>query len=297
MATHRKYILTITPIDKDGNQKDKEIVITNPITLEFNVQRMPFAGQSGATFDIHNLNKSTRDKLFYDWWDINNIRAISLEAGYDNGKFDLIYRGRIRICTTKHKGTENITHIEAITGLQVFDNPISMSIKEGETLEGEKGVGKRIIDQIKGLKTGALSFKQYQFVRPVALVGNAISLIKRYCPAGKDVFIDLDTIYVLGEDEYIEGDVRLLNSETGLIGVPERQQTSLTINCIFEPRIKIGQVIEVNSEIVKQFNGQYKVWGVSHSGVIGEGQAGNVITTIQMWVGSQVLGRFVEVKK
>lgn len=304
MAIHRRYILTITPIDKDGNQRDKETVIDSrdtPLTIDFNVQRMPFAGQSGATIDIHNLNKTTRDMLFYDWWDINNILAVSLEAGYDDFdgivKFDLIYRGRIRICTTKHSGTENITHIEALTGLQVFDNPISLAIKDGENLDGENGVGKRIIDQVKTLNTGALNFKQYTFVRPVALLGNAISLIKRYCPDGKKPFIDLDVVYVLGDDEVIEGDVRLINSDTGLIGVPERQQLSVTVKCIFEPRIKVGQVIEIQSKIAPQFDGQYKVWGVSHAGTIGEGTSGNVVTTIQLYVGSQVLGRFKEAKQ
>ena len=61
---------------------------------------------------------------------------------------------------------------------------------------------------------------------------------------------------------------------------------------MFDPRIKVGQGLEINSKIAPQFNGQYKVWGVSHNGIIGETQGGQCITTIQLWTGLNLFGRY-----
>lgn len=65
---------------------------------------------------------------------------------------------------------------------------------------------------------------------------------------------------------------------------------------IFEPRIVVGQVIEIQSRIAPMFNGQYKLYGLKHSGTISGAVAGDVTTEIQMLVGSQLYGRFGVVK-
>ena len=287
MDYNRIYRLTVTPVDVNGNVRGDSIVITSPLTIRFDVKRMPFAGSNQATIDIYNLNPTTRDRMFLDYYDFENIRKVELEAGYEDGKFDLIYRGRINICTMKKAGVDVITHIEAISGLSVLDSMLNVSLKQGETLKDSMG---RVVDRIPGTEPGVTKFEDFTFTRPVALMGNALAVLKTYTK--ENCFIDLDTIVVIDKDEVITGDVRVIDDETGLLGVPERQRTSVTVNCIFDPRIKVGQGLEINSRIAPQFNGQYKVWGVSHSGVIGETQGGQCITTIQLWTGLNLFGRY-----
>lgn len=287
MAYNRIYRLAVTPVDLNGNIKGDSVVVTSPITISFSVKRHPFAGQCTASIDVYNLSPSTRTKLFLDWYDFENIRQVTLEAGYENGKFDLIYKGRVRICTTKHVNTDNITHIEAISGLGVLDSMLHFTLNEGETLLDTAG---RAIKEIPGVQVGAVSLPDYSFKRPVALIGNAISVLKTYTK--DNIAIDLDKVIVIEEDEVIDGDVRVIDDESGLLGAPERQQTSLVVNCVFEPRIKVGQGLEIKSRIAPEFDGQYKVWGVSHNGIIGETQAGQCTTTITLWTGLNLFGRF-----
>lgn len=287
MAYNRIYRLVVTPIDIYGNVIGKSIVVTNPITLRFNVQRMPFGGACQATFDVYNLNPETRKELFLDFYDSKNIRQVKLEAGYEGGKFDVIYRGRIMTSKPQKTRTDVIMHIEAISGLSALDSMLHVSLKEGEQLNDVSG---RIIKDIPGVQMGEVSLPDYTFQRPVALIGNGLAVLKRYTK--DNVFIDLDRIIVIGKDEVISGDVRVIDDETGLLGVPERQRTSLTVNCVFEPRIKVGQGLEIKSRIAPDFDGQYKVWGVSHSGIIGGTQGGECITTIQLWTGLNLFGRY-----
>ena len=296
MAYNRIYRLVVTPVDLNGNVMGNSIIVTSPITLRFNVQRMPFAGACQATFDVYNLNPETRKELFLDFYDFENIRQVTLEAGYENGKFDLIYRGRIMVSKPQKSRTDVIMHIEAISGLSALDSMLHVTVKEGETLQDVAG---RIIDEIPGVQKGEVTLPDYTFQKPVALIGNGLAVLKRY--AKGNVFIDLDKIFVINKDEVIQGDVRVIDDETGLLGVPERQRTSITVNCVFEPRIKVGQGIEIKSRIAPEFDGQYKVWGVNHSGIIGGTQGGECITTIQLWTGLNLFGRFKssweEVKK
>ena len=61
---------------------------------------------------------------------------------------------------------------------------------------------------------------------------------------------------------------------------------------MFEPRIKLGEIIQIKSRIADVFDGQYKVWGISHSGVIGDAASGTLTTTLTLYTGEQVFGYF-----
>ena len=288
MAYNRVCRVIVTPVKFGTNEPTgSSIIITSPITIKFNINRMPFGGQTNASIDIYNLNPDTREKLFYDWFDFENVRQVIVEAGYENEKYDIIYKGRIRFCSTSHQGTNNITHIEADSMLGVLDNLASISLKAGESVEDLVG---RVINSTPALEEGEVSVPEYVVKRPVALIGNAIALLKTYTK--DNVAVDLDEIVIIDRDEVIKGDVRVIDDETGLLGIPERQRTSLTVRCIFEPRIKIGQGLEIKSRILPVFDGQYKVWGVSHNGTIGGTQGGECTTTIILWTGLNLFGRF-----
>lgn len=288
MDYNRIYRLTITPIDIEGNKIGNPIaIITNPITIKFNVNRMPFAGSTNASIDIYNLNPTTRDALFLDYFDMYNIRMVTLEAGYAGDKFALIYRGRIDICTMKKSGVDVIVHIASTAGIAMFDPNLNITMKAGTT---SQELIDAVINQIPFVERGVIKVDDYTFQKDVSVVGSGMNILKEYT---KDmVFVDLGILNIFDPEEVIKGEITVLDDETGLLGVPERERTSVTINCMFEPRIKVGQGIEINSRIANQFNGQYKVWGVSHSGTIGDTQGGQCTTTIKLWTGLNIYGRY-----
>lgn len=287
MAYNRRYILTITPITESGKPRGKSTIIKDPLTIKFNVQRMPMMGDSCATIDIYNLQPKVRNDIFLDYFDFNNIQRVTLEAGYYGGKFDLIYKGRIVSCRSRQEHTENITTIEAQSGMFVLDSYISSSIGSGEYTSE---LAENILAKQTDLEKAYIQPEAIQIPRPVALMGNEMAVLRTYTK-GK-VFIDNEKVISLDENTCIDGDVRVIDDETGLLGVPEREQVTLKVRCIFEPRIKVGQGLEIASKIAPQFDGQYKVWGVSHSGSIGMATAGQCVTTIQLWTGVNIYGRF-----
>ena len=141
-----------------------------------------------------------------------------------------------------------------------------------------------------GVTNGVQSFDKKSTTRPPAFLGNAIAVLKTY--TGGNAIVDNNELIVIGEDEAIEGYVRVIDDETGLLGCPQRMDRSVKVNCMFEPRIVVGQAIEIKSKIEPTFDGQYKVWGVSHSGMMGLAASGQCVTTVTLWTGFQLFGRF-----
>jgi len=72
--------------------------------------------------------------------------------------------------------------------------------------------------------------------------------------------------------------------------VPRRQNTYIQVDIIFEPRIQVGQIVEIVSQIDPRFNGQWKVQGIKHSGTISGAVGGDCKTTLQLFYGTAPLG-------
>jgi hypothetical protein len=141
------------------------------------------------------------------------------------------------------------------------------------------------------VKTGVIGETPGNYKTPTPLNGNSFFLLTK--DYKDEIFIDLEKVNKLGVNEYIKGAgglVPLITSETGLLGTPLRQGTDVVVDMLFEPRINVGQLVEIDSEFNKLFNGQYKVNGVKHSGIISGAVNGDCKTTLQLYAGDKLLG-------
>lgn len=287
---NRIYRLTIQTQDDYGNPTDEALIVENPITIEFTVERSIYAGMNTLDLDIYNLSPDHRNLLFQDVYGLN-YKNVILEAGYEGQGMTIIFNGNIWSAYSHRKGVNIITHIHAIDGLSTQSALIHTTLQSGTTLQQ---VIQNLTNSIPDLKSGTQNLQEYTFNRPLVLNGNSYKLLKTY--SDNNVFVDMKTVNIMNVNDVIEGFVPLITDESGLLSTPERRDATLTINMIFEPRLLIGQVIEVESNIAPQFDGQYKVFGLKHSGIISDSIAGTCVTTIQMQVGSQVFGRFNVIK-
>lgn len=285
---NRRYRLTVQTVDDKGNPTDKAIVISNPLTIRFSVNRTLFADINAMDIDIYNLAPRTYNQLFYDYFNVNR-RTVILEAGYDGMEMSAIFIGDVWSCYTSRDGSDIITHMHAIVGLK------SLSVQTDATLANvSRNQVLRYIANDMAMTINIYSGDDEKFTRPVSLSGNSFGQIQKY--TNGSAYIDNNEINVLTTFDAIQGDVVLINDQSGLLGVPEHEDALLRVKMIFEPRIVIGQIIDVQSRISPMFNGQYKVYGIKHEGTISDTVAGTATTTLEMLVGSQMYGRFGVVK-
>lgn len=302
---NRKYRLTIQDVDENREPINKAVVIENPFTIRFSINRNIFQEVNQGDFEIYNLAPDTYNRLFYDYFSINRYfgddettrsvgnkwksRTVILEAGYEGMEMSIIFVGDMWSCYTERRGSDVITRIHAIIGLRATS--ISSDVSFGSTTRNK--VLMYLADDMH-LKMKLYQIEDKEFNRPISISGNSFANIQKY--SGDIAYIDNNEIKVLKYDDAFESEVALINDESGLLGVPQRENGILSVNMIFEPRLTVGQIIEIQSRIAPMFNGQYKVFGLKHDGVISGAESNRVVTSIQMMVGSQLYGRFGIVK-
>lgn len=281
---NRRFRLTVQDVDEKGNATDSATVIENPFTINFAVNRTIFADVNTLDIDIYNLAPTTYNKLFFDYFNVNH-RTIVLEAGYYGMEMSVIFIGDVWSCYTSRVNSDTITKIHAIVGLKSLQQTSDVTLKD---ISRNEVIAHAASDM--GLQLEIYSGENTKFSRPITLMGNSMAIIQKY--SEDNAFIDNNVIKVLDTFDALEGYIPLINDESGLLGVPEHEDALLRVNIIFEPRIIIGQIIEIQSRIAPMFNGQYKVFGIKHNGTISDSIAGEATTTLEMLVGSQVYGRF-----
>jgi len=75
-----------------------------------------------------------------------------------------------------------------------------------------------------------------------------------------DCFIDDEFLVVKDLGKATRGEVRLISKDTGMIGTPTLDDKGIKARMLFDPTIRLGQQIEIRSEVNKAANGQYVIY-------------------------------------
>ena len=287
MKFQRDYILTI------GVSDSETVTIKYPLTCHFDVARSNLSSMNAGHITLLNLGPSTRKKIFHDRFDTITYRPVLLQAGYvGQNPLPIIFGGNILCAYSFRRGAEWITDIEAQDGLfAVVNSQVDQTIPSGA------GLG-QVIQTLMGSMTGghvtpgAIGSMERDSSRGTVLTGNSWDLLQKLVQdQGGSVFIDQGKVHAIGRNEYIDGldGIPLISSATGLKKAQRKFQGRVDVEMIFEPRISIGQKIELQSE-ESENNGVYQVAGVRHSGSISGTVDGGVTTDVQLWDGAGSLG-------
>lgn len=264
------------------------------LTIDFDIQRGVGADLNSMTLRIYNLSRDNQAQLFQARLDLSNkntftARPIILQAGYNDG-LSVIFRGGIREAFTFRQGNDLITQVEALDGiLSTTQTYANISYDSAITAQ-------QIVDDLVAPLTSQTDVEKGQTKlstttasligdnqRGYVIAGNAYNILQEY--TNQKAFIDLGELNILSDNECIRPSVRVIDADTGLLGIPRLDGLRVTIETIFEPRINIGEFIEVQSSVAKQFNGQYKVAAVQHKGMLSDTVAGDAKSIFQLYGG------------
>lgn len=271
----------------------------SPLTLELDVTRAMFQGLGEGVFRIFNLNESTRRDIYQDWNDQGSYRQVILRAGYrswatvygppnPNGvqnlqSLPLIFSGNIMKAASQREGSSWVTTVTAWDGGHAcsqsdVNTPLAPSI----------GTTQQFAQLIQAMgSTVAVGYidpnLNSDLLRGVSLVGSPWNKIQQMANAlYATAFIDLGKVYVISNGSYIPdltGGLDIISSSTGLLDTPMKQNTKIEFPIIFEPRLKIGQQVILQS-IETVNNGSYAIAGLDHVGTISDAVGGNLRTTV-----------------
>ena len=271
---------------EDENGQLEKYTVTDPVSIQFNVSKVSYQSDNNATIIVTNMDGAVREALYQDKIIFDPERAkrkmITLEAGYGE-KLTMICLGWINECYSIRQGTDVQTYIEVIDP-DVLSEYCSVTFEPGTTFEEAY---KYLVSQLPSLKIGELGNFTGDFKVPTVFDGNAFVAINKL--TGQHTFIDNGVIHSLNDNEALSNyDAYLIEGETGLLETPRRREAILEVVMLFEPTLRIGQMVEIkasktdDNSTIFRFNGQYKIVDLQHNCTISNSTGGTRTTTLHL---------------
>lgn len=269
------YKLTLQWFEKD---QPMQAIITDPISIQFDISKALFQSTNVARIVVYNMDREVRESIYQDRlvFDKTKAKMLTLEAGYGD-KLTLICLGFIQECYSERQGTDFITSIEVLDP-DILSEYTSITFKAGTTFEEAY---KYLASQFPNLQQGERGELVGTFQTPTVFEGNSFVAINKL--TGGHTFIDNGRLNTLNDNETLtDYGAYLIASDTGLLETPKRREAILEVNMIFEPTLRLGQMVEIKSETQSRFNGQYKINGITHKCTISGAEGGTRTTSIQL---------------
>lgn len=283
MKLQRTYTMVI---DGDGGS----YTVKYPLTLELDVNRNILASASKGRFSIYNLGANTRQNVHHDRLEIGKYRRVTLYAGYETSpNLPLIFQGNIVQALSYRRGVDWVTDIEANSGIYGMVN----GNFEPATTKGPWDVTdavRSLIAAMPNCTEGKISLDKVQSTRGLTMKGTAWELIQALNPNGNN-FVDNERVYAMRKSDCLPAALGLtkITSNTGMLNSPRRHDNIIDVDIMFEPRLTVAQVVEVESQEYRYNNRIYQVCGLRHRGTISGAVDRGVVTTGSLWAGTDGL--------
>ena len=296
----RNYRIEIE--DLEGNiQTIGYPVDKNLLTVDFQIDRNYLGDVQTASFTIYNLPARIRyliNKNMNDFLSPNAqlnqpgvTRSFVFYGGYGDSNIPLVFSGSVNVCNSvREEGSPDWQ-----TNISCFDP--GLFPKYSQSFSFSKSLSRsQAIDQVAskigvsvGIK-GSLYTNGPGFTRGYGATASANSVLQKITggnATGGNFYYENKTLNIVNDNEAIEsvnGFTTLSNNVGGLLGVPYYEQTYIFANCLFEPRVQMAQLLNLQApEALNIPGGQYKVIAYSHAGTMGGAVGGPCKTQIQLF--------------
>lgn len=259
------------PTSYQFGRKANLIVSTGTVGLDLSGFRFTFRttnsdAQTPNTLyvRIYNLSPQTAAKIGTNT--STEFGTITLQCGYENGNFGIIFQGIIKqTATGRERNTDSYLDIWAADGdLWINNAVVNLSLAAGQTPQ-----------QVIGAITGAASSNGTPPVKfatdasgliagAAAGTANALSRGKVLFGMSRDYSRDWAEKYgfrwsiqngefvVVPVTGYRPGEAVVLSSTTGLIGVPEATDGGVRVRALLNPLIRIGCLVQIAKSDINQ---------------------------------------------
>lgn len=246
----RKYRLTIETWRGDTITFDNsELRLT--FHIEKNITRIYQLGE----ITLYNLNPDTETDIF------KNGKSLTLEAGYQDGPYGVIFRGAIRqpirgkedettyflklVCfdgdEILHLGFCNLVLTSGQTA-QAIINQIARSSSVPFDIRVDDNLSKQITQRGKTI-FGQVS----DHIRSVTINSNAT------------FYFDNGVGYVTPLSKQPPAIVPTLNAQTGMVGMPHQTDQGIEVRCLINPDIHLDNWVKLNNRNIIQAQVEFGV--------------------------------------
>lgn len=270
-------------------QGGTKIAVGFPYSCEFEINRASASSSQTGTFRLFNLAKETRDRIQKDWFTTADIRALQFSAGYDkDSPLPLLFNGTVKQAYSYRQGQNQITEIQGWDGASAMANGYSLRSVAGGAAFSD--LIKNLASDLPGLGGAIVGQFTGRTARGAVFAGNTWNYILQLSDGL--AIIDNNRLIALNQNEVLQAEIPVITSASGLLESPRRANAMIKVPILFEPRLTVGQIVELRSSTNPVYDGAYKVMGFVHRGIISPAVDGERRTEVTLWDGVKNAGGF-----
>lgn len=230
---------------------DGEGLDLSELRIEFKVRQWDIQTPNSADIRIWNLKPETSKRVEKEF------TRVTLQAGYEGADAGIIFDGTIvQIRRGRANATDTFLDIMAADGDAAYNFAV---------VNASLAAGSKPEDRLKAITAAMEKYEVTQGATPEDGLGDAT------LPRGKVMFgmaqdhmrdlaastlttwsIQNGKVNVVKKDGYLPDEAVVLNSQTGLIGLPEQTQDGINARCLLNPKLKVSGRVQINNASVQR---------------------------------------------
>lgn len=267
-----------------------------PLTLQFDMELQAGSGVNRAHFMVYNLSPATRNDIQFDSTiDITQggdllRRLVVFKAGYQSeGPLPIVFQGNIQCAFYYRDGPDVVTDIVVQDGLDAIQKAmVGYSVDGPWDPKKEATVLAKLMAE-NGVTLGAVGtlFDRFKPTRGAAFFGAVWDQLKSLAVASNGcASIYLEKIYLMGQSDGVvyPGELPQIDATTGLIGTPRRSGWNVQAQMLFEPTLRLWQLVRLFSTVNPTLNSVRRVDSLGHRGIISGAKDGGAITSLNLFL-------------
>ena len=242
-------------VQVNGNLK----VFESPLGMIANGTKYANALQNEAEITIFNMDRATQDYILTETSPFNTNRTpkvLTVEAGRVSAGTAKIYQGNI-ITSGLSQPPDTGVILKCLTGNFVKGNVLAVSRPGQISLEQ---VSKQLASDIGA----TLKFQTTdRLLTNFSYSGSSLKQIDQLNNVGGlNVYINDDVLIVkdAGAPVDINGTLRIISAETGMIGIPEFTEHGVRVKFFIDTQTTLGGAIQIISRQYPATNGVYVIY-------------------------------------
>jgi hypothetical protein len=236
--------------------------------MVFEVEQSAYSTPWKLTVRVYNLEQNLMQAIAKEY------TQVQLEAGYLNGPKGIIFNGLVSYFEL---GRENNTDLVLIihaaeADLAWNETPVNATLPAGSTAADVVNACQSEMDKNGKIKLGAMSaLSTGQSPRARTLYGQSKDILRDVTQSNNaTAFISDGKINVVTKDEVLKLPTVVLNSTSGMIGIPyQTLDGAINVRSLLNPQLKPAGSVQINEKDIRQIAVKNAGLAASDLGTIG----------------------------
>lgn len=221
------------------------------LRITFATQQQDVESPSNVLIRVHNLADDTEKRIR------GEFSRVTLQAGYD-AAFGVIFQGQIKQFGMGRVDAKNkYLDLLCADGDEAYNFAyVNKTLAAGSNARDEVNAAGAAMKP-HGIDMGYIADATGGVLpRGKVLFGLARASMRRAARnMGTSWTINNGQVNVVPLDGYLPGEAVALNSQTGMIGVPQQTENGLIVTCLLNPKIVVGGLIQINERDINRVIG------------------------------------------